>query len=126
MKVLETLRSFHEIEQELGGGALFRYIDSVVLFSSLLPMGLGFHAANPHAVSHACVVVPGVLLAMPAAIYVHALVTARIAATRMPYAVRLALTVLAFALCHMAARLLCFQACRAPCRAWVGIGCLRA
>ena len=30
---------FHAIEKELGGGALFRYVDAVVLFSSLLPMG---------------------------------------------------------------------------------------
>ena len=58
--------------------------------------------------------------------YAHARITARIAATRAPYAVRLALTVLAFVFCVTAASLLCFEACRAPCRAWVGVGCLRA
>ena len=56
----------------------------------------------------------------------NARMTARIAATRAPYAVRLALTVLAFVACVTAASLLCFEACRAPCRAWVGVGCLRA
>ena len=30
---------WNAIEKELGGGALFRYVDAVVLFSSLLPMG---------------------------------------------------------------------------------------
>ena len=68
----------------------------------------------------------GVFLALPLAIYAHARITARIAATRAPYAVRLALTVLAFVFCVTAASLLCFEACRAPCRAWVGVGCLRA
>ena len=68
----------------------------------------------------------GVFLALPLAIYAHARITARIAATRAPYAVRLALTVLAFVGCVTAASLLCFEACRAPCRAWVGVGCLRA
>ena len=65
-------------------------------------------------------------MALPLAIYAHARMTARIAATRAPYAVRLALTVLAFVACVTAASLLCFEACRAPCRAWVGVGCLRA
>ena len=76
--------------------------------------------------SHAATTVLGVFLALPLAIYAHARITARIAATRAPYAVRLALTVLAFVACVTAASLLCFEACRAPCRAWVGVGCLRA
>ena len=117
---------FHAIEKELGGNALFRYVDAVVLFSSLLPMGLGMHASNDHAASHAATTVLGVFLALPLAIYAHARITARIAATREPYAVRLALTVLAFVGCVTAASLLCFEACRAPCQAWVGVGCLRA
>ena len=75
---------------------------------------------------HAATTVLGVFLALPLAIYAHARITARIAATRAPYAVRLALTVLAFVFCVTAASLLCFEACRAPCRAWVGVGCLRA
>ena len=74
----------------------------------------------------AAATVLGVFLALPLAIYAHARITARIAATRAPYAVRLALTVLAFVACVTAASLLCFEACRAPCRAWVGVGCLRA
>ena len=79
-----------------------------------------------NAASHAATTVLGVFLALPLAIYAHARITARIAATRAPYAVRLALTVLAFVACVTAASLLCFEACRAPCRAWVGVGCLRA
>ena len=86
----------------------------------------GMHASNDHAASHAATTVLGVVLALPLAIYAHARITARIAATRAPYAVRLALTVLAFVGCVTAASLLCFEACRAPCRAWVGVGCLRA
>lgn len=74
---------------------------------------LGLHARGPGRDSYM-------------AIYAHARITARIAATRAPYAVRLALTVLAFVACVTAASLLCFEACRAPCRAWVGVGCLRA
>ena len=69
---------------------------------------------------------PARRMALPLAIYAHARITARIAATRAPYAIRLALTVLAFVACVTAASLLCFEACRAPCRAWVGVGCLRA
>ena len=80
----------------------------------------------PGLASHAATTVLGVFLALPLAIYAHARITARIAATRAPYAVRLALTVLAFVACVTAASLLCFEACRAPCRAWVGVGCLRA
>ena len=94
---------------------------------------LGLHARGPGRdsykgvdESHAATTVLGVFLALPLAIYAHARITARIAATRAPYAVRLALTVLAFVACVTAASLLCFEACRAPCRAWVGVGCLRA
>ena len=83
-------------------------------------------SVHDHAVSHAATTVLGVFLALPLAIYAHARMTARIAATRAPYAARLALTVLAFVFCVTAASLLCFEACRAPCRAWVGVGCLRA
>ena len=84
------------------------------------------HAHNNHATSHAATTLFGVFAALPAAFALHAKLTAKCHHLAVPYWVRLPVSTLALMLFIVAGCVVQFQLGRAPCRAVLGYGCLKA